>query len=137
MVLHRDDKNWIIPFLVYLCITIRLLTFYVPISVVTKPTYWVWNKTVPPAVNVIPEKWRLPLGAVGVIAVFLLGSFISAESEDNTRENRAVSLFGLLVFIFVLWLTSANRKAIKWHTVIVGMLVQFIIALFVLRTTAG
>lgn len=61
----------------------------------------------------------------------------SPESEDNTRANRAVSLFGLAVFIFVLWATSRNRKAIQWHTVIVGQLVQFIVALFVLRTKAG
>merc|ERR1712000_499490 len=55
----------------------------------------------------------------------------------STRDNRAVSLFGLAVFIFVLWATSRNRKMINWHTVIVGMLVQFIIGLFVLRTMAG
>jgi CNT family concentrative nucleoside transporter len=46
-------------------------------------------------------------------------------------------LFGLAVFIFLFWATSRNRKKIVWHTVIVGMLTQFIIALFVLRTRAG
>jgi CNT family concentrative nucleoside transporter len=67
----------------------------------------------------------------------LIGSFASPESADNTRANRAVSLFGLAVFLFVLWATSRNRKKIIWHTVIVGMLTQFIIALFVLRSGAG
>ena len=79
----------------------------------------------------------MPLGAAGAIAVILVGAFVSPEGEDNTRANRAVSLFGLLVFIGVLWLTSRNRKAIKWHTVIVGMLTQFIIAIFVLKSGAG
>ena len=80
---------------------------------------------------------RIPAGALFTIAVIVVGSFASPESQDNTRANRAVSLFGLLVFIAVLWATSRNRSKVKWHTVIVGMLVQFIIALFVLRTGVG
>jgi CNT family concentrative nucleoside transporter len=85
----------------------------------------------------IPEKARVPLGAAGTIAVMLVGTFVGAESADNTRTNRAVSLFGLAVFIFGFWATSRNRKAINWQTVIVGMLAQFLLALFVLRTKAG
>ena len=99
--------------------------------------HWIWNNTGVRAAHIIPEKFRIPGAALVVIAVILIGSFVSKESADNTRENRAVSLFGMMVLIFVLWATSRDRKAIKWHTVIVGMLVQFIIALFVLRTKAG
>lgn len=99
--------------------------------------YFVWNHTAPPFVNLIPEKLRTPAAALLCIGVMLIGSFASPESADNTRANRAVSLFGLAVFIFVLWATSRNRKKIVWHTVIVGMLTQFIIALFVLRSGAG
>jgi CNT family concentrative nucleoside transporter len=80
---------------------------------------------------------RLPAGAAITIATIIIGAFASEESQDNTRANRAVSLFGLVVFLFAFWATSRNRSKIVWHTVIVGMLVQFIIALFVLRTTAG
>lgn len=72
-----------------------------------------------------------------VVGVLLIGAFASPESRDNTRANRAVSLFGLAVILFVLWATSKHRSMIKWHTVIVGMLVQFIVALFVLRSRAG
>jgi len=98
---------------------------------------FVWNHTARPFVRVIPEKLRIPAAALLVIAVILIGAFASEESADNTRENRAVSLFGLVVLMFGLWLTSRNRKKIVWHTVIVGMLAQFIVALFVLRTKAG
>jgi concentrative nucleoside transporter, CNT family len=129
--------NWIKPFLVWLAISLRLLFFHVPITIVTKPMHFVWNNTGVRFSQLIPEKLRVPLGAALTVAVIIVGTFASKESADNTRSNRAVSCFGLIVFIAVLWLTSRDRKRIVWHTVIVGMLVQFIIALFVLRTKAG
>ncbi|KAF2458250.1 H+/nucleoside cotransporter-like protein [Lineolata rhizophorae] len=134
---HRHDKNWIIPFLLWLAITLRIIFLYVPITIVSKPMHFVWNNTGVRIAALIPDKFKIPAGAALVVAVILVGTFASPENQDNSRENRAVSLFGLLVFIFVLWITSRNRKAVRWHTVIVGMLVQFIIALFVLRTKAG
>jgi concentrative nucleoside transporter, CNT family len=115
-------KNWVIPFLLWLAITLRVVFWYVPITIVSKPMHWVWNHTSKPIVSRIPERMRIPLGAAGTIAVIIVGSFASEESQGNTRANRAVSLFGLAVFIFVLWATSRNRSKIVWQTVIVGML---------------
>lgn len=137
LVLHRHDKNWIIPFLLYLAITLRIIFFYVPISIVTRPMYFIWARTARPVVAIIPEKLRLPAGALVTIATILIGSFASPTSATNNRADRAVSLFGLAVFLGILYATSRNRKKIVWHTVIVGMLVQFLVALFVLRSGAG
>ena len=99
--------------------------------------HWVWNNTGVRFARLFPDNLKLPLGALLVVGVILIGAFASPESQDNTRDNRAVSLFGLAVIIFVMWATSRNRQAVKWHTVIVGMFIQFIIALFVLRSGAG
>ncbi|PGG95593.1 hypothetical protein AJ79_09966 [Helicocarpus griseus UAMH5409] len=137
LLLRRKDLGWIVPFLVYLAISLRLLFFYIPISVISRPMRWVWHHTATPFVSFIPEKFRTLLGAVLVVGVILIGSFASEESKDNNRENRAVSLFGLVVLLFSLWVTSRDRKKIVWQTVMVGMLVQFLVALFVLRTKAG
>ncbi|KAH8672016.1 Na+ dependent nucleoside transporter C-terminus-domain-containing protein [Tricladium varicosporioides] len=137
LVLHRHDIGWLKPFLLYLFITIRLVTWHVSTNYVTKPVAFLFVNVVKKPVMMIPEKLRLPLGAAGTVAVIIVGTFASSESADNTRANRAVSLFGLLVFIAAFYGTSRNRSAINWQTVIVGMLAQFILALFVLRTKAG
>ncbi|KAL6706410.1 hypothetical protein ACN47E_005516 [Coniothyrium glycines] len=137
VVVHRNDKNWVVPFLFWLAIMIRLITLHVPITLVTRPMHWIWGQTGVRIANLIPEKLRIPAAAALTIAVIIVGSFVSEESEDNTRANRAVSLFGLAVFIAGFYATSRNRSKVVWHTVIVGMLMQFIIALFVLRTGVG
>jgi CNT family concentrative nucleoside transporter len=98
---------------------------------------FVWTKAVQKPVEFIPAKFRMPLAGAGTVAVFLVGSFASDETPGNSRADRAISLFGLVVFIFAFWATSRNRKMIQWQTVIVGMLAQYILALFVLRTKAG
>jgi CNT family concentrative nucleoside transporter len=117
LVLHRNDKNWIIPFLLWLAITLRIITFHVPITLVTKPMHFIWNNTAVRIQHLIPEKLRVPAGAALVIAVIIVGAMASPEAADNTRANRAISLFGLVVFIFSLWATSRDRKRIVWHTV--------------------
>ncbi|KAF6226450.1 hypothetical protein HO133_009316 [Letharia lupina] len=132
-----SNTGWLKPFLFWLAVTLRIVFFHVPITVVTKPIHWTWEKTGVRFAELLPERFKIPLAALLTISVFLIGGFVSPESEDNTRDNRAVSLFGLAVFIFVLYVTSRNRKAVNWHTVIVGMLVQFIVALFVLRSSVG
>ena len=96
-----------------------------------------WRNTAVRFVVLIPQKFRTLIGAFCVVVVFIIGGFVTPESADNTRANRAVSLFGLAVIIFVMWATSRDRKAIVWHTVIVGMFLQFITALFVLRSSVG
>jgi CNT family concentrative nucleoside transporter len=137
LILHRHDYGWLIPFLLYLAITLRIIFFWVPITIVTKPMHWVWNMTGVRVHQMIPEKFRIWAAALVAIAVILVGSFVSEESADNTRGNRAISLVGLGLMIALLWATSRDRRKVRWHTVIGGMLTQFIIAVFVLRTKAG
>jgi concentrative nucleoside transporter, CNT family len=48
-----------------------------------------------------------------------------------------MSLLGLIIFIGICYLLSENRKAIKWRTVIAGLILNALIALFVLKVPFG
>lgn len=84
-------------FRLWLVITLRLIFLYAPISVITKPMHLLWDKTGVQIAHIIPDKFKIPAGAIAVVGVLLIGAFASPESQDNTRANRAVSLFGLAV----------------------------------------
>ncbi|KAG5925450.1 hypothetical protein E4U42_004278 [Claviceps africana] len=137
LVLHRHDKNWVVPFLLWLTISLRLMFFYVPSRYLSSAIRWVWERSALVIYQAIPPKLRTIAGAAGALAVVLVGSFASEEVADNSRANRAVSLLGMLLMIGVFWLTSKHRSRINWRTVIAGMLSQYIIGLFVLRTGVG
>jgi len=134
---NSPRMGWLKPTLLWIAITIRVVTLHVSTKYVTKPIAWIFVKALKNPWETIPEKLRMPIAGAITIAVFIIGTFASEESDDNTRENRAISLLGLAIFIFGFYITSNNRKAIQWQTVIVGMLTQYIVAIFVLRTTAG
>ena len=126
-----------IPTLIYIAIVIRLVTLYIPASLALRPVRWVWLRTAVKVYDIIPSKLHKPAAALVSFATFLVGTFVPEETGDNTRANRAISTFGLIVMLAVLTATSRNWRRIAWHTVIGGMLTQFIVAVFVLRTKAG
>lgn len=137
LILHRKDKNWVLPFLLWLAVTIRIVTFYVTSHYVTKAVQTAWGLTAVACYSRIPPKFRTLAGASVTISVMLVGSFVSPETDGSARSDRAISLFGLSVIVAAFWLTSRHRSRINWRTVIGGMLAQYIIGLFVLRTRPG
>ncbi|MBD0335930.1 MAG: NupC/NupG family nucleoside CNT transporter [Cyanobacteria bacterium Co-bin13] len=51
--------------------------------------------------------------------------------------ERLVSLLGLAVFVGLAYLMSANRRAVRWRTVLWGIGLQLLLAVFILRTPVG
>ncbi|CAH2354693.1 hypothetical protein CLIB1423_18S01574 [[Candida] railenensis] len=135
---HRS--KWLIPTIFWMMMMVRLITFhsrilYVLFGYVTTA----WNYCVDILyTKLIPNRTHRILAAAALtVAVILVGTFVPSETEYSKREDRAVSFFGLVVCIAGLYATSKNRSKIQWRTVIGGTLMQFIIALFVLRTKCG
>ncbi len=104
--------------MIYLAITLRILTLWIPVSYAFKPVKIVWRHTVFRVYELIPKFLHRPLAAVGTVGVFLLGTLVPGESGDNTRLGRLQALFGLVVLLFVMAVTSKKFSAIPWHTVI-------------------
>src|SRR6185503_5073980 len=48
-----------------------------------------------------------------------------------------VSAFGIIAILAVTWGLSSNRKLFPWRTVIWGIILQFVFALFILKTQIG
>src|SRR4051812_37699162 len=51
--------------------------------------------------------------------------------------ERLTGILGLLVFLGLAFVFSTNRRAIKWRTVGIGLFLQFLFAIFVLRVPLG
>jgi concentrative nucleoside transporter, CNT family len=134
---HTEGLGWLKPTLLYLAICMRYIFWLVPSRLAMTPIRLVWQNTAGRVYQATPSKLRQPLAAGVTVTVFLIGTFVPEETGDNTRASRAISIFGLVVMITLLAGSSRDFKRIPWHTVIGGMLTQFVIAVFVLRTQAG
>ncbi len=105
LILHgRKDSlssrtGWLKPFLFWLAITLRIFFFHVPITIITRPMHWTWNQTGVRFAALLPDNLKIPLGALLVISVIIIGAFASPESQDNTRgvsQKMFLILYGCL-----------------------------------------
>jgi len=51
--------------------------------------------------------------------------------------ERVISLLGLLIFVIISYGFSVNRRAVRWRPVLWGIALQFIFAVFILKTALG
>ncbi|GMM33123.1 hypothetical protein DASC09_004480 [Saccharomycopsis crataegensis] len=134
----KQRHRWLIPTIVYLMILLRLVTIYLPLTKwLMKGLRFLWMNGLKVRDMIIPEKFRILSGALLTLAVMLIGTMVPSETKDSTRLQRFISFLGICVALVGLWATSTNRSKIRWVTVINGILMQYIIALFVLRTKVG
>ncbi len=52
-------------------------------------------------------------------------------------SERVVSAFGLVFMLFIAWLLSENRRNLDWRLIITGILLQIVMAVFLLTTVVG
>lgn len=137
LVLHRYDLGWLVPFLVWFGFSIRLLTLYVSTRPLSQALARLWRLLVTQHTDKLRRPVKLVLGAAVTAAIILTGTFGSAETPGGRRADRAVGLFGLVVFLSCAYALSKDRKNINFQAVLVALLMQFLLALFVLRSQAG
>jgi CNT family concentrative nucleoside transporter len=59
------------------------------------------------------------------------------EAIDTPLWMRFLSLFGMIALLLIGWAFSTDRKAVPWRILIWGTTLQFVFALFILRTPIG
>ncbi|KAF9917523.1 hypothetical protein BX616_000734 [Lobosporangium transversale] len=120
----------------YAFVTLYLISAHSPDRFFASPTHKLWNAGAD-ALGHMPLKIRQIVG-YGIIPIALiLTAVIPEDNENGTRVQRIISLCGLLFFMLTLWATSRNRKLIHWPTICTGIGAQFILGLFVIRTSIG
>ncbi|KAM9481889.1 sodium/nucleoside cotransporter 1 isoform 2-T2 [Clarias gariepinus] len=75
-------------------------------------------------------KWVFILVVVGLLVAWL---------AVDTRQNpeKLISFGGVCLFILGLFIFSAKRYAVRWRTILWGLGLQFVMGLFVIRTSPG
>lgn len=140
IVQDKHRHQWLIPTVLWGMIIVRLITWHCSIDkkiFLACVKLWKYIVGVIYSKILVSESLRLVTGAVITVAVVLLGTFVPSENDYSRRLDRAISFFGLVVALAGLYATSNNRSKINWKPVIGGVLMQFILALFVLRTKCG
>ncbi|KAI8982070.1 Na+ dependent nucleoside transporter C-terminus-domain-containing protein [Mycotypha africana] len=131
------NQELLILGLIYLYFTLYLLFCYVPTTIVTKP----WNYTLNEISRFLharlSQRIRTLSWAFFVLVVIVVTIFSLPEKEESPRVRRLIALFGLVVFIGGTYGASTSRKHIPWNTISSAILIQFILALFVFRTSVG
>ncbi|KAF8335977.1 Na+ dependent nucleoside transporter C-terminus-domain-containing protein [Cantharellus anzutake] len=136
-IVHATRHRWIVQtFWAWTFISIIAFRF-IPNSIVTKPVAAVWYPLISDPFFSIPYYARLATGWLALIAVVFGSAFGFSLPAGTHYGDRAISVLGLFAFQCFFYAISTNRSRIPWPTVIVGLFVQQIIALFVLKSDAG
>jgi len=135
LVKHAEKGALVLSFL-YAFITLKLLFEHISTKIVTKPLGAIW-KIVTKPVDLLPERVRNIVGALIPVVVMVLVTLLSPDSEHGNRGQRLKSLLGLFAFIILLYVTSNNRAAVNWRIVVVGVSLQFLLGVFILKTQVG
>lgn len=140
LVQDKHRPKWLIPTVLWGMLMVRLISWHCRILVIILhfvQKYWDIACEIVYTKILKTRTQRLLTGATITVGVMMLGTFIPSEIEYSKRKDRAISFLGIVVAILCLWATSKNRAKVQWNAVIGGMLMQFIVSLFVLRTNAG
>src|SRR5260370_40564956 len=82
---------------------------------------------IPPPLPPTPRSWRVGIAAGILVAVglaYLLQAWLGP---------RGVAAFGVICFIGLTALFSANLRAVNWRTIVWGFALQLLLGLFVIR----
>ncbi|KAI8064112.1 Na+ dependent nucleoside transporter C-terminus-domain-containing protein [Thamnidium elegans] len=123
--------------IIYLYITLYIIFCHVSTTLVTRPVVMTLNSVSSTLEKFLTPKKRSIIYGILVTLIIVSIVFSFPESQDSPRLKRLVSLFGMFVFIIMTFAASVHRQHVQWNTISTAILLQFLLALFVFRTSVG
>ena len=137
----QEKPGFILACVIYTFISLRLLARHVSMSqTVYKVIGTVSAKLVRglKLENGLQNNRPLTIAILVLDICLLVGSAAVLPLQEGTEfSDRAQSLIGIATFLALTAAFSRDFRAIPWHTVAVGILIQYFIAIFVLKTSIG
>ena len=62
---------------------------------------------------------------------------LATTAIKNFPLSNLMGLVGIVVLLLIAYLFSNNRKAIKWKIVVGGLILEVVLAFFIIKTQAG
>ncbi|XP_077982817.1 solute carrier family 28 member 3-like [Glandiceps talaboti] len=88
-----------------------------------------------PVMRLVDKYWNIIRWVSGIIVVGLLVTWIIIDTSK--RPANMMSFVGLIAIIFSCFLFSKHPSKVKWRPVIWGFILQFCLAIIILRTQWG
>ncbi|KAF7727670.1 hypothetical protein EC973_007328 [Apophysomyces ossiformis] len=130
-----NQENLILG-LIYAWFTLYIFFCHVPTSIVTTPFRKTVDTISSPIMRLSALMRSILYGAL-VFTVIVVTVFSLPETPDSSRVQRLIALFGMVVFLGMVFACSKHHRAVRWNTISSAMLLQFLLALFVFRSQAG
>lgn len=137
IVLKDTRHRWIQSTIFAWFFIFLIISQYVPNSVVTKPVGAAWETCLSKPFFALPYLARIGLGVAALVGLVIGPAFGFTPGVGTNYGQRCIGILCLIVLQAGFFLTSESKKSIQWDTVIVGLCLQQVIALFVLKTSAG
>ncbi|KAI9295976.1 hypothetical protein K502DRAFT_194686 [Neoconidiobolus thromboides FSU 785] len=134
LVLHPEDP--LVRCLLYAFISLKIFFEFVPTTIVTRPISIAW-KPIGRLFRSTKTLYKYGIGITLALTLLIAVAFGTPETANGTLLQRGQSLLGLFVFTFLMFATSRSPKNINWQTVVVGIILQFLLGIFVIKTYAG
>ncbi|CAH7683794.1 Na+ dependent nucleoside transporter C-terminus-domain-containing protein, partial [Phakopsora pachyrhizi] len=137
LILPQTRHQWVITTFWTWFLLIIIFNCWLPSKLLTQPISKICKKLIMKPLGRLSRWLKILLCScclVGLMAGIAFGTPLSA---GTSYVDRAISLCGICVFQFGFWITSRNRSLIKWRIVIVGLILQQILALIILKTKSG
>ncbi|KNZ57133.1 hypothetical protein VP01_2232g1 [Puccinia sorghi] len=138
LVLTKTRHKWIITTFWTWLILVIIFFRLVPTKYLARPignTYMTFIGD--PIMKSTNQRVRLTIGWLILLALWIASTFGIKIGQGNNYTDRVRSLVGVIIFQLGFWASSNNKSLIRWRTVIVGLILQQLLALVVLKSKAG